>query len=74
MQPTPPAGIATESYLSCAMLDLMLTPQLAFNDSAPWHKDWPKETTTLNPKVARGLGWGVHWGIQTDGEHPSLCN
>jgi CubicO group peptidase (beta-lactamase class C family) len=67
MQPMP----HNETYLSPATLDMMLTPHVAVNDSAPWQDDWPKQTIMLNPQVAWGLGWGIqqnshtsfwHWG------------
>lgn len=54
--------------LSAATLDLMLTPQIQVNDSAPWHDDWPTAQIELDPRVA----WGLGWGLQLDRQPPSF--
>lgn len=55
MQPTSDG----EALLSPEMTDLMFTPQVQVNDSAPWHDDWPKEAITVDENVSWGLGWGL---------------
>lgn len=51
-------------HLSSPTLDMMLTPHVAVNDSAPWQSDWPKQTILLNPHVAWGLGWGIQQNVR----------
>ncbi len=60
------------AHLSLEMTKEMLTPQMPVNDSAPWHKGWPKPEIKTNDLVSWGLGWGMqrtssgasfwHWG------------
>ncbi|MEM7129885.1 MAG: serine hydrolase domain-containing protein [Chloroflexota bacterium] len=52
--------------LSSEITELMLTPQVSVNDSAPWHEDWPKETITIDESVSWGLGWGIQHSAQGD--------
>ncbi len=57
-------------------LDDMLQPQVAVNDLAPWHKDWPTGAVETREDVFWGLGWGLqragkqesfwHWGDNGD--------
>jgi CubicO group peptidase (beta-lactamase class C family) len=64
---------ADNPYHLCSELaEEMLSLQVKVNDSAPWHKDWPKAEIKLNESVGWGLGWGIqhtrtgssfwHWG------------
>ena len=52
--------------------NLMVTPQIHVNDSAPWHDNWPNLDSPVDERVSWGLGWGIqhqetydsfwHWG------------
>ena len=37
----------------------MFEAQVAVNDCAPWHPDWPRADPQLFPNVFWGLGWGL---------------
>ena len=49
-------------------LEAMLQPQVAVNDLAPWHKDWPGGAVETREDVF----WGLGWGLQRDGNHESF--
>jgi CubicO group peptidase (beta-lactamase class C family) len=60
------------AHLGPQMSKEMLTPQVQVNNSAPWHRDWPRPEIRTNDRVGWGLGWGIqhtstgdsiwHWG------------
>ncbi len=37
----------------------MFQAQIAVNDSASWHSDWPRAVIQTSPNVFWGLGWGL---------------
>lgn len=59
-------------HLSPGMRQEMLKTQIQVNDSAPWHKGYPKKIIKTNDLVGWCLGWGIqktskgdsiwHWG------------
>jgi len=56
------------AHLSADMTRDMLTSQVQVNDSAPWHKDWPRPEIKLDDLV----GWGLGWGLQHTARGPSF--
>ena len=56
------------SHLGADMTRDMLTSQVQVNDSAPWHKDWPRPEIKLDDRV----GWGLGWGLQRTTRGPSF--
>lgn len=54
------------SSLNTPIIEKMLEPQMAVNDTTPWKENWFRADITEFPKVHWGLGWGLEETSQGD--------